>query len=331
MNRDEKFTIYHLALNKKMPKNSLICPPALQKGDTVAIIALASKVDLFDIQPAIRVLENDWGLKVIIGESVNSTYFNFAGTDEIRQQDFQQNLDSQGVKAVFSARGGYGSARIIDKIDFTKFKKNPKWIIGFSDITEVLNKIQSLGFQALHAPMPKTFAKDSVSLNTLEALLFGKNLDYKIPPNPINRVGEGRGLITGGNLCLLASGIGTPSEVATDDKILFIEDISEYFYTVDRMMVQIKRAGKLKNLAGLIVGTFSSMKENNEPFGKTVYEIVAEHVAEYDFPVSYGFPVGHESMNWAIPCGRMATLSIDSPKGRINNQEVRLNFEHEFA
>jgi muramoyltetrapeptide carboxypeptidase len=303
--------------------HSLICPPPLQKSDSVAIIALASKVDFADIQPAINVLENDWGLKVIVGKSVKSTYFNFAGTDEIRQRDFQQMLDNQAIKAIFSARGGYGSARIIDKIDFTNYSKNPKWVVGFSDITEVLNKIQTLGFQSLHAPMPKTFMKDSGSLNTLEALLFGKKIDYKIPPNPLNRLGEGRGLITGGNLCLLAHDIGTSSDVDTDGKILFIEDIGEYFYTIDRMMVHLKRAGKLKNLAGLIVGTFSSMKENDEPFGKTVYEIIAEHISEYNFPVSYGFPVGHESMNWSIPCGRMATLSID-------NQGVSLSFEYQL-
>jgi muramoyltetrapeptide carboxypeptidase len=299
--------------------NSQIAPPSLQKGDKVAIIALASKLDLNDIQPAINLMQEQWGLEVIIGDSVDAAYFNFAGTDEIRLGDFQQQLDNQEIKAIFSARGGYGSSRIIDAIDFTEFKKNPKWIIGFSDITAVHCQLQAMGFQSLHAPMPKTFMRNYYSVQTLEAFLFGKSRDYKIPSKSTNKPGKGEGQIVGGNLCLLAHLIGSVSDLNTDGKILFIEDVSEYLYNIDRMMIQLKRAGKLKNLAGLIVGDFSDVKENDEPFGKTFYEIIAEHTAEYNYPICYDFPVGHESVNWAIPCGRMATLSID-------RQEVRLEF-----
>ncbi len=300
--------------------NALIAPPFLKKGDKVAVIALASKLNFDDIQSAIKLMQEQWGLEVIIGESVNSAYFNFAGTDGIRLRDFQQQLDNQAIKAIFSARGGYGSSRIIDAVDFTNFRKNPKWIIGFSDITAVHCQLQTMGFQSLHAPMPKTFLKDVFSLKTLENFLFGEKINYTIPSKPINRQGVGTGQVVGGNLCILAHLIGSKSEIDTNGKILFIEDISEYLYNIDRMMIQLKRAGNLQNLAGLIVGNFSDLKENDEPFGKTFQEIIAEHTAEYNFPVCYDFPVGHEAINWTIPCGQLATLSID-------NEQVTLNFD----
>ncbi len=294
--------------------NSLIAPPFLKKGDKVAVVALASKLNLADIQSAINLMHENWGVEVIVGESVSAAYYDFAGTDEIRLRDFQQQLDNQEIKAVFSARGGYGSSRIIDAVDFTKFKKNPKWVIGFSDITAVHGQLQVLGFQSLHAPMPKTFMRDYDSVQKLEAFLFGRKIDYTIPSKEINRIGVGAGQLVGGNLCIFAHLIGSKSEVDTDGKILFIEDISEYLYNIDRMMVQLKRAGKLKNLAGLIVGDFSDVKENDEPFGKTFYEIIAEHTTEYNYPICYDFPVGHEAKNWTIPCGRVASLSVDNEK-----------------
>lgn len=299
--------------------NSLIASATLQKGDKIAIVALASKVDLDSIQAAINIMQDTWGLEVIVGESVGATYFNFAGNDEIRLNDFQQQLDNQEIKAIFSARGGYGSSRIIDKVDFTEFKKNPKWIIGFSDITAVHCHLQSMGFQSLHAPMPKTFMRDYDSVQKLEAFLFGRDIGYKIPSKPINKQGRGEGQIVGGNLCLLAHLIGSKSDIDTSEKILFIEDISEYLYNIDRMMVQLKRAGKLNNLAGLVVGDFSDVKENDSPFGKTFYEIIAEHTQEYNYPICYDFPVGHEAINWTIPCGRNTVLNID-------NEEVTLKF-----
>lgn len=299
--------------------NSLISPPFLKKGDKVAIVALASKLNPDDIQSAINLMQENWGVEVIVGESVAVSYFNFAGTDEIRLRDFQQNIDNQEIKAIFSARGGYGSSRIIDAVDFTEFKKNPKWVIGFSDITAVHGQLQVMGFQSLHAPMPKTFMRDYDSVQKLESFLFGRDINYTITSKPSNKIGVGEGQIVGGNLCILAHLIGSKSEVDTDGKILFIEDISEYLYNIDRMMVQLKRAGKLKNLVGLIVGDFSDVKENDEPFGKTFYEIIAEHTAEYTYPICYDFPVGHEAINWTIPCGRFASL-------RIDNELVRLEF-----
>jgi len=304
--------------NTKM--NSLISPPFLKKGDKVAIIALASKLNSEDIQSAINLMQENWGVEVIVGESVSASYFNFAGNDEVRLRDFQQQLDNQEIKAVFSARGGYGSSRIIDAVDFSKFQENPKWIIGFSDITAIHWQLQILGFQSFHAPMPKTFMLDYDSVQKLEAFLFGENINYTIPSSPINKQGVGAGQIVGGNLCILAHLIGSKSELDTDGKILFIEDISEYLYNIDRMMIQLKRAEKLKNLAGLIVGNFSYLKESDEPFGKTFYEIIAEHTAEYNYPICYDFPVGHDAINWTIPCGRFASLGVV-------NEGVRLAFE----
>lgn len=297
----------------------MIRPNYLQKGDTIAIVGLASKLQIGDIQSAIDLMTEEWGLRVLVGESVTAAYFSFAGNDEIRKNDFQQVLDNKEVKAIFSARGGYGSSRIIDLIDFTEFKKNPKWIIGFSDITAVHCHLQAMGYESLHAAMPKTMMKDNYSRESLRKILFGEDLSYTANSHEINRLGVGKGELIGGNLCLLAHLIGSDSAPDTQNRVLFIEDIGEYLYNIDRMMVQLKRAGKLKDLAGLIVGDFSDSKENDEPFGKTVYEIIAEHTAEYSYPISFGFPVGHESVNWAMPCGRMVEMVV-------GNEGVKLSF-----
>lgn len=289
--------------------DSLIAPPYLKKGDTVAIIAMASKLDRKSIEAAVEAIEN-WGLNVIIGESVGASNFDFAGTDEVRLQDFQEMLDDKNVRAIFSARGGYGSSRIIDQANYAKFMSHPKWIIGFSDITAVHGKIQNFGFQTIHGPMPKTLFWDAKSDEYLKDTLFGKEIKYSCKVNKKNRVGEGQGQIIGGNLALLAHNIGSSSDLDFAGKILFIEDIGEYLYNIDRMMVQLKRAGKLSNLAGLIVGRFSDVKENDEPFGKTVYEIIAEHVSGEGYPVAYDFPIGHTNENWAVRCGEVLRFSV---------------------
>ncbi len=301
---------------------SLIAPPDLQKGDKVAIVALASKLNPDDIQPAIQYMQENWGVEVVVGESVSASYYGFAGTDEVRARDFQKMLDDRSVKAIFSARGGYGSSRIIDAIDFTAFQQKPKWIIGFSDITAVHSHVQSLGFQSLHGPMPKTFMRDEYSLETLRTFLFGNGMSYKISPDNLNKSGAAEGQITGGNLCLLAHLIGSASDISYEGKILFIEDIGEYLYNIDRMMIQLKRAGKLRNLQGLLVGSFTDNKENDEPFGKTAYEIIAEHVSAYEYPVCYGLPTGHDKINWAIPCGRVARLEVDALKSVLTFREI---------
>ena len=222
-------------------------------------------------------------------------------------------LDNPEIKAIFSARGGYGSSRLLDYIDFKAFQKQPKWVIGFSDITAVHCHIHTLNIESLHATMPKIFLQEggTQSLESLRKILFGEHLNYKIEPHKLNHLGVANGELIGGNLAILSHVIGSKSDINYDGKILFLEDVNEYLYNIDRMMIQLKRSGKLQNLAGLIVGSFSDCQDNQVPFGKTAYEIIEEAVADYDFPVCYGFPVGHEVDNWAIPCGRRLSLSVE--------------------
>ena len=288
-------------------------PNSIQKGDTVGLIALACKVNFEILKPAIAWMENVWGLKIALGESLTSEYHQFAGTDTIRANDFQMMLDNPEIKAVFSARGGYGSSRLLDSIDFTAFQKQPKWVIGFSDITAVHCHIHTLNIESLHATMPKIFLQEGgeESLENLRKILFGEETNYKIEPHKLNRLGVGEGQLIGGNLAILIHVIGSNSDINYDGKILFLEDVNEYLYNIDRMMIQLKRSGKLQNLAGLIVGSFSDCQDNQVPFGKTAYEIIEEAVADYDFPVCYGFPVGHEVDNWAMPCGREVSLLVE--------------------
>ena len=300
---------------------SLITP--IKRGDTVGLLALACKVDFEILRPAIELMENVWGLKVVLGKSLTSEYHQFAGTDSVRANDFQMMLDNPEIKAIFSARGGYGSSRLLDSIDFTAFQKQPKWVVGFSDITAVHCHIHTLDIESLHATMPKLFLQEGgeESLESLRKILFGEEVNYKIAPHKMNRLGAANGQIIGGNLAILSHVIGSKSDINYDGKILFLEDINEYLYNIDRMMIQLKRSGKLQNLAGLIVGSFSDCLDNDVPFGKTANEIIQEAVADYDFPVCYGFPVGHEVNNWAIPCGREMSLLVEeygvSLKGNV--------------
>jgi muramoyltetrapeptide carboxypeptidase len=288
-------------------------PNPIQKGDTVGLLALACKVDFEVLRPAIEMMENVWGLKVILGESLTSEYHQFAGTDTVRANDFQMMLDNPEIKAIFSARGGYGSSRLLDSIDFNAFQKQPKWVVGFSDITAVHCHIHTLNIESLHATMPKLFLQEGggESLESLRKILFGEGFNYKIEPHKLNRLGVGEGQIIGGNLALLVHVIGSKSDINYDGKILFLEDVNEYLYNIDRMMIQLKRSGKLQNLAGLIVGSFSECQDNDVPFGNTANEIIQEAIADYDFPVCYGFPVGHEADNWAMPCGREISLLVE--------------------
>jgi muramoyltetrapeptide carboxypeptidase len=300
-------------------------PNPIQQGDTVGLLALACKVDFEVLKPSIELMENIWGLKVILGESLTNEYHQFAGTDKVRAEDFQRMLDNPKIKAIFSARGGYGSSRLLDAIDFTELQKHPKWVVGFSDITAVHCHIHTLNIESLHATMPKLFLQEGgeESLESLRKILFGENLNYKIGPYRMNRLGIGEGQLIGGNLALLSHVIGSKSDINYDGKILFLEDVNEYLYNIDRMMIQLKRSGKLKNLAGLIVGSFSDCQDNQVPFGKTANEIIEEAVADYDYPVCYGFPVGHEVDNWAMPCGRTVILLVEE-YGVILKEQLKI-------
>jgi muramoyltetrapeptide carboxypeptidase len=299
----------------------MISPKYLKKNDKVAIICMAGKTTLESIRSAIKILE-EWGLEVIVGESVGAEDGVFGGNDALRKNDFQQYLDDVNISAIFSARGGYGSTRFLDKINWEIFRQNPKWVCGFSDITAVISTINGLGVEAIHGSMPKLFdiKGGKKALYLLKKALFGEKLKYKYPGNFANKTGRIKAEIVGGNLCILAHCIGSKSELESDGKILFLEDVSEYYYNIDRMLLQLKRAGKLDNLAGLIIGHFTDCKDNDNPFGQTVQEIVAHHTQEYNYPVAYGFPVGHEPDNWPIICGRKTELVV-------GKEELHLSFD----
>ncbi|MFZ7114424.1 MAG: S66 peptidase family protein [Bacteroidota bacterium] len=294
----------------------MIRPPYLKEGDTVAIVSTARKVSKFEIKPAIDLLKS-WGLEVQTGKNLYKEENQFAGSDEDRAGDLQRALNNKNVQAVLFARGGYGTVRIIDQIDWKKFIKQPKWLIGYSDITVVHSHVhRHCLVQTLHAPMSLNIPKlNAPCLQVFKETLFGKPLRYssskQLPQlEKLNRKGKSKGRLVGGNLSILYSMSGTPSEIDTAGKILFLEDLDEYLYHVDRMMMNLKRSGKLKDLAGLIVGGMSEMKDNPIPFGKTAEEIIHDAVKEFSFPVVYGFPAGHIPNNYPLIMGSEVTLNV---------------------
>ncbi len=294
-------------------------PPYLKKGDTIGIICPAGYMAMEKVNECIRVLQEEWGYKVKIGRTVGSDSANyFSGTDEERLDDFQQMMDDDEVQALLCARGGYGMGRIIDHINFKKFRKQPKWIIGYSDITVLHTHLYSNYYiSSLHAPMAAAF-NDAGYLNkyvqSLKNALEGKWAKYSCEPNELNRTGEAIGELVGGNLALLANVVGTDSDLKTRGRILFIEDIGEYLYNVDRMFYQLKRSGKLSKLAGLIIGGFTDMKDTDRPFGKAVYELIKDVMKEYNFPVCFGFPVSHDKENYALKIGAGYKLKVGKNK-----------------
>ncbi|HQH18981.1 MAG TPA: LD-carboxypeptidase [Bacteroidales bacterium] len=291
----------------------MIRPPFLKKGDTIGIAATARKISEAELMPAITKFR-EWGFQVLLSEALYAEDHQFAGTDQQRLSGFQKLLDNNTVKAIIIARGGYGTVRLIDEIDFTSFKKNPKWIIGYSDVTVLHSHIhQNFGIETIHATMPLNFPKnnnESIALSSLYNALTNNSIEYIINPLSTEKTGETTGILTGGNLSLLYALSGTVSDIYTNGKILFLEDIDEYLYHIDRMILQLKRCGKLKNLAGLIVGGMTDMKDNQIPFGKNAYEIIADAVKEYDYPVCYGFPAGHMEDNRALILGRKISLAV---------------------
>ena len=299
----------------------MIAPKYLVKGDKIAIIAPARCITFDEVHPSIRVFQK-WGLEVVLGTNIFGKYNQFSGKDEPRKADLQQMLDDDSIRAIICARGGYGTVRIIDQIDFTRFCRNPKWIIGYSDITVLHSHIQRhFAIETLHATMPVNITSDTMvndSLETLKNALFGKNVSYRLPKNPLSRTGEAEGILTGGNLSILYSLIGSASEIDTDGKILFLEDVDEYLYHIDRMMIALKRAGKLDKIKGIVVGGMDRMNDNTNPFGKTANEIIADVTSEFNYPVCFDFPAGHGEANLALILGRKVNFSV--------NQEVSLIF-----
>lgn len=290
-------------------------PEFLKAGDKVAIVCPASFIR-GNIDVAVKILES-WGLEVLLGKTVTAAHHQFAGDDQQRAEDLQWALDDQSIKAVFAARGGYGSVRIIDRLDFSLFKKHPKWIVGFSDITVLHSHIQSqFAIPTIHGQMPKSFeAGTAASLETLKAALFGDPVDYSYQQDEFpNRVGEAEGILTGGNLAILLSVLASESDVNYDGKILFIEDVGETFYSVDRMLWALKRAGKFNKLKGLIVGGFSGMKDGDPSFGQSVSEIVMDKVIDDDFPIAFAYPAGHIDDNHALVFGKKVKLKTTKNK-----------------
>lgn len=293
-------------------------PPFLQKGDKVAVICTASKVDAEKVALGVTRLRK-WGLEVIVGDTVFAQDNQYAGTDEERAMELQTMLDDPEIKAIVCGRGGYGTVRILDKISFENFIQNPKWICGYSDVTALHNHInQTLQIQTLHSVMAGALeSSDKKTQRSLKRALFGKKLNYKCDSHAINRTGTAEAEVVGGNLSLIYSMMGSVSQLNTDGKILFIEDIGEKYYSVDRMMMGLKRGGLLTNLKGIVVGGFTNMKDNDTPYGKTAEEIVLEHVAGFDYPVAGGFPSGHMDYNLTLVMGRTAELEVGKKKTRL--------------
>jgi len=297
-------------------------PPFLQDGDTIAIAAPARKISKEELMPSIRFLERE-GFNVYYDERLFAQCHQFAGDEATRTAYIQSLLDNPEIKAIWCARGGYGSVRIIDRLDFSAFQQNPKWLVGYSDVTVFHNHLnRNYDIATLHATMPIN-VKDENSTEqpcqTMIAALRGESLRYELPPHELNRMGDFSAPVVGGNLSMLYSLLGSPSDIDTDGIVLFMEDLDEYLYHIDRMMSNLERNGKLTNLAGLLVGHLSDMHDNQIPYGKTAEEIVAEHCAAYDFPVIFNFPAGHLADNRAIRLGTQLSCKCQDNKIIIEN------------
>ena len=297
-------------------------PSCLTPGDKIGIVAFAKKITLKEIQPAVKIFEN-WGLEVVIGKTIGSEHFQFSGDDAERTKDVQNMLDNSELKAVISARGGYGCVRIIDKIDFSSFLKSPKWLIGFSDITVFHAHIEAnFNIPTVHATMPVFFKENTQeSLDSLRKILVSGTMEYQIKSSnkALNKNGKAIGPIFGGNLSILHNLCGSASMGSTDGKILFLEDLSEYIYHVDRMLQNLKRNGLFENIKGLIIGSFTEMKDGPVPFGKTPEEIIFDFCKDLKIPVFANFPAGHIYDNRALIMGKPVEMVVNENSMRLKS------------
>ncbi|WP_336518118.1 LD-carboxypeptidase [Pollutibacter soli] len=296
-----------------MAVSKIVFPPCLNKGAVIGITCPAGYMPIEKTEDCVRTLK-EWGYHVVIGKTIGQQYNYFSGTDEQRLDELQQMLNDPAIDAILFGRGGYGISRIIDKIDFRAFRKNPKWLIGFSDVTLLHTHIhRQFHIATMHAPMAGAFRDGGYKnqyIGSLHKALTGKKASYNSSVHELNRKGKGEGQLIGGNLTMLAHACGTSSGIQTDGKILFIEDTGEYLYNIDRMLIQLKRNSALNKLAGFVVGGFDSMKDTTVPFGKTLEEIILDAINEFDYPVCFGFPVSHETANVALKIGATYRLIV---------------------
>ncbi|TXH22809.1 MAG: LD-carboxypeptidase [Chitinophagaceae bacterium] len=314
-------------ISKTLQKS--IIPPYLKAGDLIGITSPAGYITREDILPACKMIY-EWGYNIRSGYTIGKRDFTFGGTDEERLQDFQSMLDDPSIKAIMCARGGYGAVRIVDKIDWTKFKKNPKWIIGFSDITVLHSHIhQNLGIATIHSKMCNSFPSDwalasDIQKNTILSInnsLKGFKNEYKAEVNSANRLGKAKGVLVGGNLKTIETLSASKSDINTDGKILLVEDTGEYMYSIDRMFWNLKRSGKLEQLSGLVIGGFKVKPDDpSDYFGKTLEEVVMEKLKEYSYPVCFNFPVGHQIDNYAVKLG--VEHEIDVQAHQVSLKEI---------
>ena len=298
----------------------MIIPPFLKAGDTVALVCTARKFSLEDAKPAINLLES-WGLNVKIGATIGLDACQLGGTDTDRAADFQAQLDDENVNAIWCARGGYGTVRIIDALDFSKFKKHPKWIMGFSDVTVLHSQLNVERVASLHSIMPFTVPKAPEEVkDTLRKAIFGETITYTIPSKSYDVKGAASGELVGGNLSILYSLLGSRSSICTNDKILFIEDLDEYLYHIDRMMHNLKRNGYFEHIKGIIVGGMTDMHDNEIPFGQNEVQIITAITKEYNIPIAFEFPAGHQIDNRTLILGKQVNFEV-------NDKEIKLKFD----
>lgn len=307
------------ALPTSEDETVFVSPPYLKAGDIIGVTASAGYITRDEIRSAVQKMES-WGYKIIIGDTIDKRDFTFGGTDEERTNDLQQMLDDPKIKAIMCARGGYGVVRIIDKLNWERFKVKPKWIIGFSDATVFHSHLsKNLGIASIHSKMCNSFPDDwslaePIQVETIESIqlaLSGKKMKYEVGPHPQNKIGTAEGILIGGNLKMLETLAGTKSDINTAGKILFLEDTGEYMYNVDRMFWNLKRTGKLSQLKGLIIGGFKiKIDEGADDFGRSLQDVVLEKVKAYKYPVCFDFPVGHQKNNYALKCGVKHRLTI---------------------
>ena len=292
----------------------MITAKKLQKGDKIGIISTARKITKEELESAIKIIEG-WGLTIVLGKNIYNDSNQFSGTINERANDLQCMIEDKQVKAILCARGGYGTIQIIDFINFSKLYTNPKWIIGYSDVTVLHSQLNKLSVSSMHATMPINFKTNTLeSLESLKKCLFGIQNTITYASNRYNKYGKIKGEVVGGNLSILYSLLGSDSDLDTKNKILFIEDLDEYLYHIDRMMMSLKRNKKFEGLKGLIVGGMSDIKDNTIPFGKNAQEIILDHIKQYSFPVCFNFPAGHLNDNRCILFGVESTLEITKEK-----------------